>query len=1192
MKGGVTFFRSGSSDALRTYFFSSEAVNSDYYLEGTPEGHAERMIWTAETGLCTGQLSADGYAAWVEFSDPATGEIRGTVRANSVRFVEKNINVDKSLSLAAAVNPRIEVALNNAQRKAVEAMTSYVAEHARTRIGPAGAQRQVPVEHIETVTHAHAVSRENEPHPHIHWQVGARVWAEGKWRQLDTADFAKHSAALNALGEQAMHADPELRRVLAAEGYGFDPATGQVAELEPYVEGFSTRAAQVRGNKELLEANWRADPANVGKSPGPGLRSEWDYMAWNGTAELAHIDAELIPRPAKEPAEGDLKQRWTRELAAMGFQPPEPRTPHGPEATRQDWFLDRDVLAQSTLEKLAGTRSTWSGADIRAEATRALTASGLIGTPDELAAERDALVSAVVSHEEARSIADPRITAPETVRHWTSEAVIEAEDELKKSLAARAAAPADEQKITEAVEQAKELDPQLSEDQARAAALLGTGNRLSVIEGAAGAGKTKQLAVASALRGERSMLTVTPTLKAAQEVRSAGAEACSLHKLLHAHGFRWDENNQWTRLAPEQADPATGELFVPPVPGDEFYLHQDTQLVVDEAGMVDQEAACALLRLADAHRADVALIGDRAQLAAVGRGGVLDMAARTTTEHVDLDQVHRFDDAEYAELSLRLRDRRNISETFETLYARGDVRIHATAEDSRQAVAADAAADIQAGRSIALTVPTNDAAASLNRSIQTERLEAGQITAHPDPATGSDGLEIYTGDTVMTRSNNKELGVANRENFRVVTVHGDGALTIAGEDHRHHRIGADYVAEHVHLGYAVTDYGNQGTTVDHGAVLLEEGMSGGGAYVGATRGRESNTLHIVAEDTDAACEKFTQIMDTDRADRGLDQARRDFAEQIKGLDLHPTPPQHPDFQQWAENMPETIRAAAKEVRTHRLARDWPNRDAAFREKHGTDPKSARIKANGAHHRREEAEKTVQQTRARIMGEHEQQVGALVYSAVDTLRAAEADARDAGMFTRKNKTRQAHQLRAEVEQQLGVKLPGEDRVAQQPSTSEDLAVVRPMVHQKLTQTVRNHPDYQDAQHQVQEAKTAEHQAQQTVQTITEAHHTEVGPRTKYDPQKHRQAEQWYSHLNSHGIPASQITQADPQQQIALARWNQTEHHPYMDRVQAETAAATQPRRVRSIEEQLRDADPYNPGVTGPSKPDRSGPELGM
>ena len=52
----------------------------------------------------------------------------------------------------------------------------------------------------------------------------------------------------------------------------------------------------------------------------------------------------------------------------------------------------------------------------------------------------------------------------------------------------------------------------------------------------------------------------------------------------------------------------------------------------------------------------------------------------------------------------------------------------------------------------------------------------------------------------------------------------------------------------IHLGYAVTDYGNQGTTVDHGSVLLGTSLSGGGVYVGATRGRADNTIHIVADD--------------------------------------------------------------------------------------------------------------------------------------------------------------------------------------------------------------------------------------------------------------------------------------------------------------------------------------------------------
>src|SRR5699024_11542461 len=84
----------------------------------------------------------------------------------------------------------------------------------------------------------------------------------------------------------------------------------------------------------------------------------------------------------------------------------------------------------------------------------------------------------------------------------------------------------------------------------RAAADLVFGTGLSVIDGDAGAGKTALLQAAVQLRDHRPLLTVTPTLKAAQEARSAGSDACSLHKLLHAHGYRWNDDNQWHQLAP------------------------------------------------------------------------------------------------------------------------------------------------------------------------------------------------------------------------------------------------------------------------------------------------------------------------------------------------------------------------------------------------------------------------------------------------------------------------------------------------------------------------------------------------------------------------------------------------------------------------------------------------------------------
>ena len=73
--------------------------------------------------------------------------------------------------------------------------------------------------------------------------------------------------------------------------------------------------------------------------------------------------------------------------------------------------------------------------------------------------------------------------------------------------------------------------------------------------------------------------------------------------------------------------------------------------------MLDQDTARALLALADETGARVMLVGDRHQLPAVGRGGVLDLAVRYAP-----DELRRSSrayaasaDPAYADLSLRMR---------------------------------------------------------------------------------------------------------------------------------------------------------------------------------------------------------------------------------------------------------------------------------------------------------------------------------------------------------------------------------------------------------------------------------------------------------------------------------------------------------------------------------------------------------
>src|SRR5699024_8766315 len=192
------------------------------------------------------------------------------------------------------------------------------------------------------------------------------------------------------------------------------------------------------------------------------------------------------------------------------------------------------------------------------------------------------------------------------------------------------------------------------------------------------------------------------------------------------------------------------------------------------------------------------------------------------------DEVHRFgNDTDYAELSKLMRNRDRLDEVFDRLVDRGNVRIHHSADEAREALAEAVRPDIAAGRSMAVTVGTNDQAAAFKAGIQALRIEVGHRITDDQTTTRSDGLKIIAGDTVITRSNNPNLGVANRKSFRVVKVHSDGGLILAGEDHRHHHITPAYVREHIHLGYAVTDYGNPGPTVDPRSVLQESSMSGG-----------------------------------------------------------------------------------------------------------------------------------------------------------------------------------------------------------------------------------------------------------------------------------------------------------------------------------------------------------------------------
>ena len=303
-------------------------------------------------------------------------------------------------------------------------------------------------------------------------------------------------------------------------------------------------------------------------------------------------------------------------------------------------------------------------------------------------------------------------TYPHTSASLTSREVLDVEADLLARLTARAEQPATSARVGTVVAR-RHLD----HAQRQVVAALGGTARLLVIEGAAGAGKTTTLAAAGELLEMQNnrMVVVTPTLKAARVAEEQlGAAAFTSAWLVHQHGFRWDSDGHWSRdPVPREDLSALARLL----PGD--------LLLVDEAGMLDQDVARALLTIADETKARVAFVGDRHQLPAVGRGGVLDHAARWARPEarLELETVHRFTDPEYADLTLLMRTGQRPGEVFDELHARGLIHIHPT-EVERLAALTDVDGTVIAD--------TREQVATLNTAIRDQRLATGETSPAAD----------------------------------------------------------------------------------------------------------------------------------------------------------------------------------------------------------------------------------------------------------------------------------------------------------------------------------------------------------------------------------------------------------------------------------------------------------------------------
>jgi hypothetical protein len=842
-------------------------------------------------------------------------------------LLDATMNMPKSFSLAVLLRPELRSDLEALQDAVRDRTLSLWRSELNARRGAGGRLRET-ISRIEVVELRHERSRALDPHVHRHLWLSVKVLGcDGVWSNVDSRVAMRLHTLVNAEGDLASRTDPAWVAALARCGYTLD-ADGEIAELAHLVRPLSRRSNQIEANRLLRLAEWRRD--HPGRQPGPEVLALIDRWAWS------------TARPNKPPIVDE--EEWAMAVRdEISVLDPSASTPSTPVEVRGARVADLDpnLLAELAVadadRRSFGSGGRFSRIDIRAGATRALAASGVV-VPR---AAVDELLEDVTARALTSSAVDLVLEGESPAAHVkhlmaTSTAAAKAvlADRVDAIPSTGHLAPDPD---VEVAERATLGDAPLAEDQREAVAAVAGTQRLVTVTGPAGTGKTTMLRVARRVldRDGRRMVVVAPTRKAAAVAgREVGADASSLHALLMDHGYRHVEDRAgrpvWTRLRPGQRDPATGIVFAGPT---RFRIGSKDRVVVDEAGMVDLHSAVVLIELAHETGAGIVMVGDPRQALPVGHSGAMETVRRRAGAAVELSSVHRFTDPAYAALSLRLRDARDAAEATaiaRTLHGRGQVQVVSSATDAREAMVTAWFQHATRGQEAALVTATNAEAQQINDRIQQERLDRGHLQVGAI-AIGRSGQRLLVGDIVQTRRNDNRLGVTNRATWSIVAVRSDGIeLAERGNPSLRRVVSHDYAADHVHLAYASTVHGIQGETM-HTAYVGPD-VDASGLYVGMTRGRHDNVAIVPAGSTDRAIEQLADTMLRGVAELTMDDARRAAR---RDLDRAAADPQADARVHEAERTVIALRrldaqVAADEATSHARAANSPDRRARER----------------------------------------------------------------------------------------------------------------------------------------------------------------------------------------------------------------------------------------------------------------------
>ena len=542
---------------VNTIYACTAHTTAAYYTQYlTPDGTGERPgIWAgrsaARLGLA-GEVATEDLEALLSGQDPDSGALLGSRFVDRVtkhgKLIHAVAGFDGTFSAPKSVSVLWALTGDDGWREAHDLAVQAVVDHverygATTRVRVKGPRSYPDAVGLTMAIFPQSTSREDDPQLHTHWITSSKVQLpDGRWYALDASYLKDNQRALGGLYQSVLRSELTSRYGVAWESIlkGQAEIAGIPAEV---LETFSKRTRQVEDLRDMLLGAFRE---REGRDP---TKREYAVISREAAAD-SRRDKTGIPLE-------ELMPRWRGEAEAVGWTGERvlgaarkaARTVTRQPLPTLDALLDQVSVKASTWKRIDVLKAICDLTPVQAGFDGTRWARTLEATTDQVIAEHlrlDPPTAGPIRASDGRSIwLDPNLS------NLTHPAVLAQEERI----------------ITFALD-AHELDPAPSATvdvdgldvlQAGAARAVAGTDRLVLVVGPAGTGKTTALASARTALAyqDRPVFGVAPTAKAARVLETeTGMRSETLAKLL----YEWDR--------PAGPDPA-------------FRLRPGTTVVVD-----------------------------------------------------------------------------------------------------------------------------------------------------------------------------------------------------------------------------------------------------------------------------------------------------------------------------------------------------------------------------------------------------------------------------------------------------------------------------------------------------------------------------------------------------------------------------------------------------------------------------------